>query len=70
MRVGSRGGGAASAPPGIQTAILYDHLTPFVLTQLEEPDFGGRGEARHLVAGVVPAHPSIRRYSSRLQSQP
>ncbi|MET8005119.1 lipid-transfer protein [Nonomuraea glycinis] len=32
-------------PADIQTAILYDHFTPFVLTQLEELGFCGRGEA-------------------------
>ncbi|TDD12363.1 lipid-transfer protein [Nonomuraea diastatica] len=32
-------------PQDIQTAILYDHFTPFVLTQLEELGFCGRGEA-------------------------
>src|SRR5262249_37970911 len=30
----------------IQTAFLYDHFTPFVLEQLEELGFCGRGEAR------------------------
>ncbi|WP_406312300.1 lipid-transfer protein [Streptosporangium sp. NBC_01639] len=38
-------------PADVQTAILYDHFTPFVLTQLEELGFCGRGEARDLVAG-------------------
>jgi acetyl-CoA acetyltransferase len=38
-------------PSDIQTAILYDHFTPFVLTQLEELGFCGRGEARDFVAG-------------------
>ncbi|NUO99641.1 MAG: lipid-transfer protein, partial [Nonomuraea sp.] len=32
-------------PDDIQTAILYDHFTPFVLAQLEELGFCGRGEA-------------------------
>ncbi|MEU7831091.1 MULTISPECIES: lipid-transfer protein [unclassified Nonomuraea] len=32
-------------PQDIQTAILYDHFTPFVLAQLEELGFCGRGEA-------------------------
>ncbi|MBF8186714.1 lipid-transfer protein [Nonomuraea sp. K274] len=32
-------------PKDIQTAILYDHFTPFVLAQLEELGFCGRGEA-------------------------
>ncbi|SNT63067.1 Acetyl-CoA acetyltransferase [Streptosporangium subroseum] len=38
-------------PSDVQTAILYDHFTPFVLTQLEELGFCGRGEARDFVAG-------------------
>ncbi|MFG1704535.1 lipid-transfer protein [Nonomuraea sp. M3C6] len=33
------------SPKDIQTAILYDHFTPFVLAQLEELGFCGRGEA-------------------------
>jgi acetyl-CoA acetyltransferase len=33
-------------PADIQTAFLYDHFTPFVLQQLEELGFCGRGEAR------------------------
>ncbi|NUR92537.1 MAG: lipid-transfer protein [Nonomuraea sp.] len=33
------------SPDDIQTAILYDHFTPFVLAQLEELGFCGRGEA-------------------------
>jgi 17-hydroxy-3-oxo-4-pregnene-20-carboxyl-CoA lyase len=33
-------------PADIQTAFLYDHFTPFVLIQLEELGFCGRGEAR------------------------
>jgi len=37
-------------PADIQTAVLYDHFTPFVLTQLEELGFCPRGEARHFVA--------------------
>ncbi|MGN9839119.1 lipid-transfer protein [Nonomuraea sp. H19] len=37
------------SPQDIQTAILYDHFTPFVLTQLEELGFCGRGEARELL---------------------
>lgn len=39
------------APPDVRTAVLYDHFTPYVLMQLEELGFCGRGEARHLVAG-------------------
>ena len=34
-------------PADIQTAFLYDHFTPFVLVQLEELGFCGRGEAKH-----------------------
>ncbi|MFC5184777.1 lipid-transfer protein [Actinomadura harenae] len=33
-------------PDDVQTAILYDHFTPFVLMQLEELGFCGRGEAK------------------------
>ncbi|NUR83993.1 MAG: lipid-transfer protein [Nonomuraea sp.] len=33
-------------PADVQTAILYDHFTPFVLAQLEELGFCGRGEAK------------------------
>lgn len=33
-------------PEDIQTAVLYDHFTPFVLPQLEEFGFCGRGEAK------------------------
>ncbi|MGP3917495.1 lipid-transfer protein [Nonomuraea sp. 10N515B] len=33
------------SPRDIHTAILYDHFTPFVLAQLEELGFCGRGEA-------------------------
>ncbi|MFD1936103.1 lipid-transfer protein [Nonomuraea mangrovi] len=36
-------------PADIQTAILYDHFTPFVLNQLEELGFCGRGEAKEYV---------------------
>jgi acetyl-CoA acetyltransferase len=32
-------------PDDIRTAVIYDHFTPFVLTQLEEFGFCGRGEA-------------------------
>ena len=37
-------------PQDIQTAILYDHFSPFVLPQLEEFGFCGRGEAQGLRA--------------------
>jgi hypothetical protein len=33
-------------PKDFQTAVLYDHFTPFVLAQLEAFGFCGRGEAR------------------------
>jgi acetyl-CoA acetyltransferase len=33
-----------------QTAVVYDHFTPFVLTQLEEFGFCGRGEAAGFIA--------------------
>jgi len=41
---------AGVAPDDIQTATIYDHFTPFVLTQLEELGFCGRGEAKDFVA--------------------
>ncbi|WP_433366321.1 lipid-transfer protein [Streptosporangium sp. CA-115845] len=51
-------------PSDVQAAILYDHFTPFVLTQLEELGFCGRGEARDYVAdggieidGRLPVNP-------------
>ncbi|GGY02902.1 lipid-transfer protein [Streptomyces anandii] len=37
-------------PTDVDVAILYDHFTPFVLTQLEEFGFCGRGEAADFVA--------------------
>ena len=36
-------------PADIQTAILYDHFTPYVLMQLEEFGFCPRGEAKDFV---------------------
>jgi acetyl-CoA acetyltransferase len=38
-------------PDDIRTAVLYDHFTPFVLVQLEELGFCGRGEAKDFIAG-------------------
>lgn len=40
---------SALAPADIQTAVLYDHFTPYVLMQLEELGFCGRGEAKDFV---------------------
>ncbi|MBM4269813.1 MAG: lipid-transfer protein [Deltaproteobacteria bacterium] len=36
-------------PQDVQTAVLYDHFTPFVLVQLEEFGFCKRGEAKDFV---------------------
>ncbi|WP_328530532.1 lipid-transfer protein [Nocardioides sp. NBC_00368] len=36
-------------PADIDTAVLYDHFTPYVLMQLEELGFCGRGEAKNFV---------------------
>ncbi len=36
-------------PADIQTAILYDHFTPYVLMQLEEFGFCGHGEAKDFI---------------------
>ena len=36
-------------PADIPTAVLYDHFTPYVLMQLEELGFCGRGEAKDFV---------------------
>jgi acetyl-CoA acetyltransferase len=38
-------------PDDMRVAVLYDHFTPYVLMQLEELGFCGRGEARHFIAG-------------------
>jgi acetyl-CoA acetyltransferase len=51
-------------PADIQTAIIYDHFTPFVLPQLEEFGFVDRGEAKdfirsgqHARGGSLPVNP-------------
>jgi acetyl-CoA acetyltransferase len=36
-------------PADVQTAVLYDHFTPYVLYQLEELGFCARGEAKEFV---------------------
>jgi acetyl-CoA acetyltransferase len=41
---------AGIGPDDVQTAVIYDHFTPFVLTQLEEFGFCGRGEAAGFMA--------------------
>ncbi|GEC07497.1 lipid-transfer protein [Streptomyces spinoverrucosus] len=41
---------AGCGPADIDVGILYDHFTPFVLLQLEEYGFCGRGEAAGFVA--------------------
>ena len=41
---------AGIGPADVQTAVIYDHFTPFVLSQLEEFGFCGRGEAADFVA--------------------
>jgi acetyl-CoA acetyltransferase len=40
---------AGIGPGDVQTAVIYDHFTPFVLTQLEEFGFCGRGEAKDFI---------------------
>jgi acetyl-CoA acetyltransferase len=40
---------AGIGPRDIQTAVVYDHFTPFVLPQLEEFGFCGRGEAKDFI---------------------
>ena len=40
---------AGIGPADVQTAVLYDHFTPFVLCQLEEFGFCGRGEAKDFI---------------------
>ena len=52
---------AGVGPSDIQTAVIYDHFTPYVMTQLEEYGFCQRGEAKdflrsgeHLLTGSLP----------------
>ena len=52
---------AGIGPSDIQTAVIYDHFTPYVMTQLEEYGFCQRGEAKdflrsgeHLLTGSLP----------------
>jgi 17-hydroxy-3-oxo-4-pregnene-20-carboxyl-CoA lyase len=40
---------AGVGPQDFQTAVIYDHFTPFVLAQLEAFGFCGRGEAKDFV---------------------
>jgi acetyl-CoA acetyltransferase len=56
---------AGLKPDDVQAAILYDHFTPFVLIQLEELGFCGRGEARDFIKdggieldGRLPVNPN------------
>ena len=42
---------AGIGPSDVQTAVIYDHFTPFVLQQLEEFGFCGRGEAKDFITG-------------------
>lgn len=55
---------AGAGPQEVQLAVLYDHFTPFVLVQLEELGFCGRGQARDFIAdgrleldGELPLNP-------------
>ncbi|HEV7977833.1 lipid-transfer protein [Amycolatopsis sp.] len=38
-------------PQDVDVAVLYDHFTPYVLMQLEELGFCGRGEAKDYIQG-------------------
>lgn len=51
-------------PSDVDVAVLYDHFTPYVLMQLEELGFCGRGEAKDFIAdgaleldGALPLNP-------------
>jgi acetyl-CoA acetyltransferase len=41
---------AGIGPEDVATAVIYDHFTPFVLTQLEEFGFCPRGEAKDFIS--------------------
>ena len=41
--------GIGLGPKDIQTAVFYDHFTPFVLGQIEEFGFCDRGEAKDFI---------------------
>ena len=56
---------AGIGPADVQTAIIYDHFTPFVLAQLEEFGFCKRGEAKDFIrdgnieiGGGLPINPN------------
>ena len=56
---------AGLGPSDVQTAILYDHFTPFVLVQLEEFGFCKPGEAKDFIrdgrielGGELPVNPN------------
>jgi len=55
---------AGFGPDEIDVAVLYDHFTPYVLIQLEELGFCGRGESKEFIAdgrigltGTLPLNP-------------
>ncbi|MPY96456.1 MAG: lipid-transfer protein [Actinophytocola sp.] len=55
---------AELSPSDVDVAVLYDHFTPYVLLQLEELGFCGRGEAKDFIAegrleldGSLPLNP-------------
>lgn len=41
------------SPQDVQTAVLYDHFTPYVLMQLEELGFCDRGDAKNFVGDGI-----------------
>jgi acetyl-CoA acetyltransferase len=57
-------GQSGLGPSDVDVAVLYDHFTPYVLMQLEELGFCGRGEAKDFIAdgaleldGALPLNP-------------